>query len=100
MIAISDYKNYFRDNLDLINLLKNNNFVTYERFRDVLYTLDFIANNYEKYQGSESAPDFEDIFEVGFSHFHSELEQVKLYFEHYNPLSPNDMKENVELKRT
>lgn len=83
MIAIDDYKNYYYGNLELINLLKNNKYVMYERFKDVIYILDFIANNYEKYKGHESAPDFEDIFEIGFSHFHSELEQVKLYFEHY-----------------
>lgn len=83
MIASNDYKHYCRDNFELLDNLKNNHYITYERFQDVIYSLDFIAANYEKYKDHESMADFEDIFEVGFSYFHSELEQVKIYFNHY-----------------
>ena len=83
MIASSDYKHYFSDNQALINNLKNNKFVLYERFKDVIYSLDFIAENYEKYEHHESGTDFEDIFEIGFSYFHSEFEQIKIYYEEY-----------------
>ena len=83
MIAIPDYRHYFSDNQNLINNLRNNNFVLYDRIKDVIYSLDFIADNFEKYENHESATDFEDIFEVGFSYFHSQLEQVKIYYEEY-----------------
>ena len=83
MIASSDYKHYFSDNQALINNLKNNNFVLYERFKDIIYSLDFISENYEKYEHHESGPDFEDIFEIGFTYFHSQLEQIKIYYEEY-----------------
>ena len=83
MIALSDYKNYFGNNLQLINNLKNNKFSIYERLREVIYVLDYIADNYELYKNHESSVDFEDIFEVGFSYFHSEFEQIKIYYETY-----------------
>ena len=81
MIASNDYKHYCRDNFELLENLKNNHYITYERFQDVIYSLDFITANYEKYKDHESMADFEDIFEVGFSYLHSELEQIKVYYE-------------------
>ena len=81
MFAITDYKYYYSNNLKLINELRENHFVLYERIKDVLYSLNYIAENYEKYMDHESAVDFEDIFEVGFSYLHSELEQIKVYYE-------------------
>lgn len=83
MIAISDYEHYYSDNLSFINNLKNNNFMLYERLKDVIYSLDFIAKNYEKYEHHESGSDFEEIFEIGFSYFHSQLEQIKIYYNDY-----------------
>ena len=83
MIALSDYKNYYGNNLELINNLKNNKFSIYERLREVIYVLDFICDNYDLYKNHESSVDFEDIFEVGFSYFHSEFEQIKIYYETY-----------------
>lgn len=83
MIAIPDYRSYYASNLQLINNLKNNHFIAYERLKDVIYTLDFIAENYQDYEHHESSGDFEDIFEIGFSYFHSEFEQIKIYYETY-----------------
>lgn len=83
MVALSDYKYYSENNRELINNIKNNNFVLYERIKHVIYSLDFIAENYEKYEHHESAVDFEDIFEIGFSYLHSELEQIKVYYANY-----------------
>ena len=81
MFAIDDYKYYYTNNLQLINNLKNNKFVLYERIKDVIYSLNYISDNYENYINHESAVDFEDIFEIGFSYLHTELEQIKSYYE-------------------
>lgn len=83
MIASLDYKGYYNDNLELLTNLEKSNSDCFARLKDVIDVLDFISDNYEKYEHDDSSVDLENIFEIGFAYFHEEIEQIKIYFEHY-----------------
>lgn len=81
MIDIGDYKSYFHQNFSLIELLRENNSLVYDRINDVLKVLGFIEMLADENKTIEE--DFEVIFEVGFSFFHEQFEEIKVYYDEY-----------------
>ncbi|NLD25904.1 MAG: hypothetical protein GX661_00935 [Acholeplasmataceae bacterium] len=83
MINLEDYKSYLLQNYNLLEDLKASKSLIFDRFADVLKVLGFIEERVERYQKIEE--EFEVIFEVGFSYFYEQLEEVKnfihLYFQ-------------------
>jgi hypothetical protein len=83
MIDLQDYKSYLLQNYNLLEDLKASNSLIYDRLADVLKVLAFIEERVERYQKIEE--EFEVIFEVGFSYFYEQFEEVKnlihLYFQ-------------------
>jgi hypothetical protein len=81
MIDIEDFKSYFHQNFSLIELLRENNSLVYDRISDVLKVLGFIEMLADEDKTIEE--DFEVIFKVGFSFFHEQFEEIKAYYNDY-----------------
>lgn len=81
MINVGEYKQYFNDNYKLINTLKNHNSITYDRLAEVMKVLNIIMEIHK--DSNKVDEEFEIIFEVGFSYFHEQLEQIKIYYHNY-----------------
>ncbi len=95
MINVDDYKSYYQDNNDFFDLLIENKSLVYDRLSDVFKVLGFIEMMVDMYTKIDE--ELEIIFETGFSYFHEQIEQIKIYykdyfkgnftkFEHYAPL--------------
>lgn len=81
MINIEDYKAYIKDNENFLELLRKNNSLVYDRLRDLIKVLGYIE--FQVDQGKKIEEELKIIFEVGFSFFHEQLEEIKLYFNKY-----------------
>lgn len=81
MINIEDYKSYYQDNNDFFALLIENNSLVYDRLSDVFKVLGFIEMMVDMYQKIDE--ELEIIFETGFSYFHEQIEQIKIYYKDY-----------------
>lgn len=81
MIDVHDYQSYLTQNSDFLELLKANCRIIYDRFEDVFLVMDFIKERVRKYEKVEE--EFEVIFEVGFTYFHQQLEELKNIYEIY-----------------
>ncbi|HNZ77352.1 MAG TPA: hypothetical protein PLH44_02620 [Bacilli bacterium] len=81
MINIEDYKSYYQDNHDFFALLIENNSLVYDRLSDVFKVLGFIEMMVDMYKKIDE--ELEIIFETGFSYFHEQIEQIKIYYKDY-----------------
>lgn len=81
MININDYKSYIHANYNFIELLRENNSLVYDRLSDLLKVLGFIELLYDQKKPIEE--ELELIFDVGFSFFHEQFEEIKLYYSTY-----------------
>lgn len=81
MINISDYKSYIHGNYNFIELLRENNSLVYDRLSDLLKVLGFIELLDDQKKPIEE--ELELIFDVGFSFFHEQFEEIKLYYNTY-----------------
>lgn len=81
MIIAKEYKEYINDNYLFIQTLKEHNSITYDRLSDLIKVLNIIVNDYGDKEKVEE--EIEVIFESGFSFFHEQFEQIKLYYEKY-----------------
>ncbi|MCK9470378.1 MAG: hypothetical protein WC006_04875 [Bacilli bacterium] len=81
MINVNDYKSYIHANYNFIELLRENNSLVYDRLSDLLKVLGFIELLYDQKKPIEE--ELELIFDVGFSFFHEQFEEIKLYYNNY-----------------
>lgn len=81
MINISDYKSYIHGNYNFLELLRGNNSLVYDRLSDLLKVLGFVELLVD--QNKKIDEELEVIFEVGFSYFHEQFEEIKLYYNNY-----------------
>lgn len=81
MINIQDYKAYMKGNYNFIELLRENNSLVYDRIRDLIKVLGYIEFQYD--QNKPIDEELKVIFEVGFSFFHEQLEEIKIYYNTY-----------------
>lgn len=81
MINITDYKNYYQDNNDFFLLLIEKQSLVYDRLSDVFKVLGFIEMMVD--MSKKVDDELEVIFETGFSYFHEQIEQIKIYFKDY-----------------
>lgn len=81
MINISDYKSYIQGNYNFLELLRENNSLVYDRLSDLLKVLGFVELLVDQNKTIEE--ELELIFEVGFSFFHEQFEEIKLYYNTY-----------------
>jgi hypothetical protein len=81
MVNTSDYEAYLKQNEELLNLLKQNHSYVYDRFADVLLTLNHISDRVKKYKKIEE--ELEVVFDVGFSFFHEQWEIIGMIYEKY-----------------
>lgn len=81
MIAYKDYKSYYAENRNLIELLHENCPIIYDRIKDCNKVLEYISLIYERKQSIND--DFVNIFETGFSYLHEQVEIIKLYYNEY-----------------
>jgi len=81
MINIKDFKSYFLQNYEFIELLRENNSLVYDRLQDLFKILGFIELMVD--ENKEVEEELEVIFEVGFSYLHEQLEEIKLYYNNY-----------------
>ena len=78
-MIINDYKNYIKDNENLINNIKN--FNIYGRLSDALNVMNFICAMKDT-QGTIDQ-DLVIIFETGFDYIQDTLETIKIYLHNY-----------------
>ena len=77
-----DYQSYRDENKNIINLLQDNNFLTYTRIKDIIFVLDKVS---DKLMNEKKIDDeIEVIFESGYEFFYYELEQIKSFFKSLN----------------
>lgn len=81
MINIADYKSYVHANYNFIELLRENDSLVYDRLGDLLKVLGFIELLVDQSKPVEE--ELELIFDVGFSFFHEQFEEIKIYYNSY-----------------
>lgn len=92
MVNITDYKSYMKQNYNLIELFRETESLALDRLNDLLKVLGFVELLYD--QGEEINEELNVIFEVGFSYFHEQFEQLKIYYNNYFKRDLPKFKEN------
>ena len=81
MKIISDCKAYIKDNSIILNTLKNNNFISYERFIDPLNIIKHINKKYDNNEKIDE--DYITIYYQAFTYLYNCLETFKIYYKNY-----------------
>lgn len=81
MVNITDYKSYIHANYNFLELLRENDSLVYDRLSDLLKVLGFVELLVD--QNKPLDEELKVIFEVGFSFFHEQFEEIKIYYNTY-----------------
>jgi hypothetical protein len=77
-LILQDYANWKMDNVEIIERLRHNDSIIYDRLEPVYAVLNHI---YDHALENELSEDLETIFQVGLNYLHSQFEVIKVYYE-------------------